>query len=525
MRLLEMGFAVTCAGMMAGCKESSSAPRAVQDIVVSATNPVIGALGASTQLTAVARDAGGGSVPGQSFAWTSSAPTIATIDNTGLAKGLANGVTTITATASGKSGVFTLTVSQVPTTLTVSPATTTLDGVGKTATLTAAARDALGNPFTATPVWSSSNTAVATVSATGVVTAVGPGTALITATAGTVSATASFSVTVTRFAYAWADQSSSTTAYAPAARFAFNATGGAISITRPAVGRYVVTVGGLAKRTNSETVLVSAYGGAAPTRCVVEGWADSPNSRDLDVTVACVTPVGALTDSRFTILVVGNGVLPQRLGFALADNSSVASYAPSATYAHTSSGSAVTATRTAAGTYQLQLNVPRNTGDPPENYFISAYGTGTSHCKTPTWNFGTSVDVRCYTNAGALTDSRYAALLVSGGRPGTRFAFGRNQTATPVGSVDAVGTYGRNSSGGSLLISKLATGTYNVVATGLATPTGKTETVVVTASGPTVSYCRVLTWLNQGADILAQVGCSDANGNAVDSQFTILIIE
>ena len=473
MRRLAMGFAAMCACAIEGCKEPSNGPRAVADIVVTAANPVIGALGATTQLTAVARDAGGGTVANQSFAWTSSAPAIATVDNAGLAKAVANGTAIISAAAAAQTGVFTLTVLQAAATLTVSPASTILDGVGKTATLTAAARDALGSAFTATAVWSSSNTAVATVNTAGVVTAVGPGTATITATAGTVSATASFSVTVTRLAYAWADQSSSTTAYAPSARFAFNATGGAISITRPAIGRYVVTVGGLAKRANSETVLVSAYGGAAPTRCVVEGWADAPNSRDLDVTVACVSPAGALTDSRFTILVVGNGVLPQRLGFALADNSGVASYAPTAAFAHTSSGAGITATRTAAGTYQLQLNVPRNAGDPPENYFISAYGTGTTHCKAPTWNFGASVDVRCYTNAGALTDSRYAALLVSGGRPGTRFAFARNQTATPAAAFDAVGTYGRNSAGGTIMISKLATGTYNVVAAGLATPAGQ----------------------------------------------------
>ena len=61
--------------------------------------------------------------------------------------------------------------------------------VGGTAQLTATARDASGNPVLATVIWTSSNPAVATVSSTGLITAVTPGTAVITASSGLVSST------------------------------------------------------------------------------------------------------------------------------------------------------------------------------------------------------------------------------------------------------------------------------------------------------------------------------------------------
>src|SRR3989441_13066458 len=57
--------------------------------------------------------------------------------------------------------------------------------VGSTAQLTATTKDSAGNVLTGRAVtWASSNTAVATVSAAGLVTAVAGGSATITATAG-----------------------------------------------------------------------------------------------------------------------------------------------------------------------------------------------------------------------------------------------------------------------------------------------------------------------------------------------------
>ena len=67
-----------------------------------------------------------------------------------------------------------------PTTITVSPATTELNALGATEQLTAEVRDQNGQVMAgATVTWASSGAAVATVSAAGLVTAAGNGTATI----------------------------------------------------------------------------------------------------------------------------------------------------------------------------------------------------------------------------------------------------------------------------------------------------------------------------------------------------------
>ena len=82
-----------------------------------------------------------------------------------------------------------------PATVAVAPATIQLIALGATEQLTAAVRDQTGNVMAGAAVsWSSSAAAVATVSATGLVTAATNGTATITATAGSVSASATVSV-------------------------------------------------------------------------------------------------------------------------------------------------------------------------------------------------------------------------------------------------------------------------------------------------------------------------------------------
>ena len=83
------------------------------------------------------------------------------------------------------------------TTVTVSPATTELNALGTTEQLTAEVRDQNGQVMAGASVtWASSSAAVATVSAAGLVTAAGNGTATITAMAGGVSGTATVTVSV-----------------------------------------------------------------------------------------------------------------------------------------------------------------------------------------------------------------------------------------------------------------------------------------------------------------------------------------
>ena len=83
----------------------------------------------------------------------------------------------------------------VATSLSISPSSHTLATVSATIQLTATVRDQNNNPMTGQTVnWTSANTAVATVSGNGLVTAVSNGTSQITARSGNASGTASITV-------------------------------------------------------------------------------------------------------------------------------------------------------------------------------------------------------------------------------------------------------------------------------------------------------------------------------------------
>jgi uncharacterized protein YjdB len=107
---------------------------------------------------------------------------------------MAPGTATITATAGGKSGTATVTVALAPVaTVTITPSQLNLRDRNnqRTGSLTATLRDANGNTLTGRAVmWTSSNTNVATVSSTGVVTARDRGNVTITATSEGKSGTA-----------------------------------------------------------------------------------------------------------------------------------------------------------------------------------------------------------------------------------------------------------------------------------------------------------------------------------------------
>lgn len=140
-------------------------------------------IGGSTQLTATLRDAGGNALTGRTITWTSGTPAVASVSNTGLVTAASVGTTTITATSEGKSATATVVVWTPPVaSVVISPAVDSLD-LGGTRQLTAQPRDAKGNPLSGrTIAWATANPAVATVSESGLVTAVAIGSTFITAT-------------------------------------------------------------------------------------------------------------------------------------------------------------------------------------------------------------------------------------------------------------------------------------------------------------------------------------------------------
>jgi hypothetical protein len=168
--------------IVAGCGSPTDAPPAVSTVLV--TSPVTQlVIGETTQLFARLQDAGGNVLTGRSIAWTSSNTTLASVSAGGLVSGRAGGPVTITATSEGHSGSASLTIVPAVASVTVNPPRHTMP-VGSTVQLTAIPRDASGSPLAGRIAsWSSSNQTVASVSATGVVTAHADGPpATITAT-------------------------------------------------------------------------------------------------------------------------------------------------------------------------------------------------------------------------------------------------------------------------------------------------------------------------------------------------------
>jgi len=115
--------------------------------------------------------------------WASNNTAVATVSTGGLVTAVGPGTATITATSETKSGTSTITVSLVPvSTVVVQPLQDTLN-IGGTAQLTAVTLDSIGGVLTGrTVTWGSSDPTTATVSATGLVTAIKAGGATITAT-------------------------------------------------------------------------------------------------------------------------------------------------------------------------------------------------------------------------------------------------------------------------------------------------------------------------------------------------------
>ena len=152
-------------------------------------------VGATVQLTAVTRDAGGNVLSGRGINWTSVNTGIASVSSSGLVSAVSAGTASVIASSEGQTATSSITVTEVPVaSVTVSPATSSLQP-GGTVQLSAITRDANSNILSGRVVtWASGNSAIASVSGSGLVTGVAAGTTAITATSGGVIGSANVTV-------------------------------------------------------------------------------------------------------------------------------------------------------------------------------------------------------------------------------------------------------------------------------------------------------------------------------------------
>ncbi len=187
-------FALACSG---GGTGSTPPPEVASILVTPSTGSLV--VDATSQLTATPKTAGGATVAGQTIDWSSAPLTVAIVSSSGLVTAVSPGTATISARVGGITGTASITVTSPPlvvSSILVSPSTTPML-VDATSQLTATPQTASGATVPGqTITWTSLPTAVAIVSNSGVVTAVSPGTATIRAQIGSITGTAT--VTVTR---------------------------------------------------------------------------------------------------------------------------------------------------------------------------------------------------------------------------------------------------------------------------------------------------------------------------------------
>jgi uncharacterized protein YjdB len=268
-----------------------------------------------------------------SVTWTSSSAAVATINAAGLATAASAGSTTITATDNGASATASLTVTAPAATLSsiaVTPASVSLIA-GNTQQFTATGTYSDGSTvnLTSAVTWSSSTTAVATINAAGLATAASAGSTTITATDGSVSGTASLSVT------APPPPTLSTIAVTPASASI------AAGSTQPFTATATYSDGSTSNITSTAT-WASSNNAVATVNASGVATGVSAGSASISATLNGVTGSSALTVTAVTKTVTSIAVTPANPSFAVGNTQQ---FTATATYGDASTAD-VTSTAT-----------------------------------------------------------------------------------------------------------------------------------------------------------------------------------
>ena len=189
-----MAIVEASVGTVVGTVEATVEQQPTEVRVSPATDTLV-ALADTLRLSAEAFDANGHPVPDVQFTWTSDDESVVTVEGGGLVTAVGNGEASVTASVESVAGAAVVTVEQRSTEVRISPAADTLVALGDTLRLSAEAFDANGHLVAdAGFTWASSDESVVTVDGAGLVTAVGPGGASVTATTAEVAGSAAVTV-------------------------------------------------------------------------------------------------------------------------------------------------------------------------------------------------------------------------------------------------------------------------------------------------------------------------------------------
>ena len=400
--------------------------------------------GATLQLAALTREAGGSVLSGRTVTWATGNASVATVSTDGLVTAVNPGAVSITATSEGIVGAaiivtagpssnrFAYALANQPSAPSYTPSTADqYVSSGGSITIVRQSDGIYDVTFPNMTKGAGQREIVQVSSTSGnnILCQIGswnPGGAGIVARVYCFSTTGlpvdgQFSILLAeagtlsgRFGFTWADQMTADS-YNPNPSWSDNSSGAPVSITRTGTGAYTVRWVGLARTAGQleETVMVGAYGNV-PRRCNIASW-DAFGSADFIAFVTCTDLNGVAADARFVASIVDRGRSGRRYGLTWANQPTNPIYTTTSNnYSRTSTVGAISVSRTAAGSYQVRLGGQARTSATPETVLITSYGT-TAYCKASQWAANGAdmiVTVVCYDPSGALVDSRFDVLLI-----------------------------------------------------------------------------------------------------------------
>ncbi|HEY2824939.1 MAG TPA: invasin domain 3-containing protein, partial [Gemmatimonadales bacterium] len=499
-----------------------------QTITVSPSPATLAAIASTQQLTATVKNAFDLPIGGLTLTYSSADNSVATVSAAGLVTGAGIGSTTITVATQAASGAVISTtvpvnVANAPTVVDITSADTTLASIGDSYSPGVNFRNSVGNALPRDAVtWTTTNGAVATVSATGVVVATGAGAATIRATSPGSAVTDAIVVTVTNAPVSLTVQPAGpVTLSAIGAAINFVATvknqaGAVIVSPSPAVswssnsGAVTVVAGtGVATAASTGSAIITATAGAATGSATVN-VAPAPSAVRSTIT-AGVSTLTANGSSSTTITIQAKD--------SLGVNLTVGGAAISMGLAGT--GTLGSVTDHADGTYTAALTAPAALGTGTVSATINgvavssgnalvAYVAGpatkylvTSSSSTPT--AGTTVTITAqladaFNNPVATSGKTVTWSSTAGG------SFGSPTSLTNASGFATVSF----TTSTSAPITHLVTATDNTALTG-------TSTGILTVSAAAADYLVTPSTVSPaaGSDVTVTAQLRDAAGNAV----------